>query len=159
MVRGINLAIRVDGRVGRCKPILSRHRGGGGVIVSAPAPRRRLRAGLMPRSLNDGLVYVGDRVNNRIQMFQLAGKFVKEVYIERKTEAGEGTAFDVAFSPDKQQQFFYVPGGSNKKVQVVNRQTLELVGFFGGHGGHGPRGFFHHPNIVTPFTSNLYPSA
>ena len=105
---------------------------------------------------NDGLVYVGDRVNNRIQVFKVDGTFVKETYIERKTSAGEGTAFGLAFSPDKQQQFFYVPDGTNKKVQIVNRGTLEIVGFFGGHGGHGVGEFYHIHSIATDSKGNIY---
>jgi hypothetical protein len=108
------------------------------------------------RISNDGLVYVGDRVNNRIQVFRLDGTFVKENYIERKTSGAEGTAFDIAFSPDKQQQFFYVPDGSNKKVDIVNRETLEILGFFGGHGGHGVGDFFHIHSAVTDSKGNIY---
>jgi len=108
------------------------------------------------RISNDGLVYVGDRVNNRIQVFRLDGTFVKENYIERKTSGAEGTAFDIAFSPDKQQQFFYVPDGSNKKVDIVNRETLEILGFFGGHGGHGVGDFFHIHSAVTDSKGNVY---
>ncbi|HXP88110.1 MAG TPA: hypothetical protein VN841_25490 [Bryobacteraceae bacterium] len=67
------------------------------------------------RISNDNLVYVADRVDNRIQVFALEGKFVKEAYIERKTTSTEGTAFGIAFSPDKQ-QFLYVPDGSDKKA-------------------------------------------
>jgi sugar lactone lactonase YvrE len=108
------------------------------------------------RISNDGLVYVGDRVNNRIQVFRLDGTFIKEMYIERKTSANEGTAFGVAFSPDRQQQFFYVPDGSNKKVQIVNRESLEVVGFFGGHGGHGVGDFYHIHSISTDSKGNIY---
>jgi hypothetical protein len=108
------------------------------------------------RISNDGLVYVGDRVNNRIQVFRLDGKFVKEVYIERKTTAAEGTGFDVAFSNDKQQRFFYVPDGSNKKVQIVDREKLELAGFFGGHGGHGVGEFYHIHSVATDSKGNVY---
>lgn len=108
------------------------------------------------RISNDGLVYVGDRVNNRIQVFKLDGTFVKEVYIERKTSAAEGTGFDVAFSPDKSQRFFYVPDGSNKKVQIVDRKSSEVVGFFGGHGGHGVGEFFHIHSIVTDSKGNIF---
>ena len=39
--------------------------------------------------------------------------------------------------PTSSRQFLYVPDGSNEKVQILNRDTLEVVGFFGGHGGHG----------------------
>ena len=108
------------------------------------------------RISNDGLVYVADRVNSRIQVFSPEGKFIQEGYIERKTSSNEGTAFDVAFSPDKQQQFIYVPDGSNKKVQILNRDTLEVVGFFGGHGGHGIGEFFHVHSIASDSKGNLY---
>jgi len=105
---------------------------------------------------NDGLVYVADRVNSRIQVFKVEGTFVKEGYIERKTSSTEGTAFGVAFSPDKQQQFIYVPDGSNKKVHILNRETLEVVGFFGGHGGHGVGEFFHVHSIASDSRGNIY---
>ncbi|HTA41246.1 MAG TPA: hypothetical protein VK789_02295 [Bryobacteraceae bacterium] len=118
------------------------------------SPQFNLVHGL--RISNDGLLYVGDRVNNRIQVFHLDGTFVKEGYIERKTSAGEGTAFDVAFSPDKQQRFFYVPDGSNKKIQMVNRETLEITGFVGGSGGHGQSEFYHIHSIATDSKGNIY---
>jgi DNA-binding beta-propeller fold protein YncE len=108
------------------------------------------------RISNDDLVYVGDRVNNRIQVFKPDGTFVKEGYIERKTSSPEGTAFDIAFSPGQQQQFLYVPDGSNKKVQILNRDTLEVLGFFGGHGGHGTGDFFHIHSIATDSKGNIY---
>jgi DNA-binding beta-propeller fold protein YncE len=128
-------------------------------------PRTRVYEGPGPRQFNtvhgirisnDDLVYVGDRVNNRIQVFRPDGTFVKEGFIERKTSTPEGTAFDIAFSPDKQQQFLYVPDGSNKKVQILNRNTLEVVGFFGGHGGHGTGQFFHIHSIASDSKGNIY---
>lgn len=129
------------------------------------APRTRVYDGPGPQQFNtvhavrlskDGLVYVGDRVNNRIQVFQKDGKFVREAYIERKTSSPEGTAFDIAFSPDPQQQFLYVPDGSNKKVQILSRKTLEVIGYFGGYGGHGTGQFFHIHSIATDSKGNIY---
>jgi DNA-binding beta-propeller fold protein YncE len=142
-----------------------RHWGAYGNKPDDSVPRTRVYEGPGPQQFNtvhgirisnDDLVYVGDRVNNRIQVFRLDGTFVKEGYIERKTSTPEGTAFDIAFSPDKQQQFFYVPDGSNKKVQILNRDTLEVVGFFGGHGGHGTGQFFHIHSIATDSKGNIY---
>jgi hypothetical protein len=101
-------------------------------------------------------VYVGDRVNNRIQVFHPDGAFVKEVYLERKTSGTEGVAFDIAFSLDKLQQFFYVPDGTDKKVQILNRETLEVVGFFGGHGGHGAAEFYYIHSVASDSKSNIY---
>jgi len=105
---------------------------------------------------NDGIVYVGDRVNNRIQSFRLDGTFLKEVFIERQTTARFGTGFGVAFSGDKQQRFFYVPDGTNKKVQIVDREKMEVVGFFGGYGGHGFGEFSHIHSIATDSKGNVY---
>jgi DNA-binding beta-propeller fold protein YncE len=142
-----------------------RHWGAYGNKPDDGVPRTRVYEGPGPQQFNtvhgirissDDLVYVGDRVNNRIQVFRPDGTFVKEGYIERKTSTPEGTAFDIAFSPDKQQQFFYVPDGSNKKVQILNRDTLEVVGFFGGHGGHGTGQFFHIHSIATDSKGNIY---
>ena len=142
-----------------------RHWGAYGNKPDDSVPRTRLFEGPGPqqfntvhgiRIANDGLVYVGDRVNNRIQVFRPEGTFVKEGYIERKTRSAEGTAFDIAFSPDPQQRFLYVPDGSNKKVQILNRETLEVVGFFGGHGGHGTGQFFHIHSIATDSKGNIY---
>jgi hypothetical protein len=142
-----------------------RHWGAYGNKPDDSVPRTRTYEGPGPQQFNtvhgirisnDDLVYVGDRVNNRIQVFKPDGTFVKEGYIERKTSGAEGTAFDVAFSPDKQQQFFYVPDGTNKKVQILNRETLEVVGFFGGHGGHGPAEFYHIHSIATDSKGNVY---
>ena len=76
--------------------------------------------------------------------------------MERNTIGEEGTTFDITFSPDKQQQFLYVPDGVNKKVQIVNRQTLEVIGFFGGHGGRGFGQFFHIHNIACDSKGNIY---
>jgi DNA-binding beta-propeller fold protein YncE len=108
------------------------------------------------RISNDNLVYVGDRVNNRVQVFKIDGTFVKEGFIERQTTTTEGTAFDVAFSPDKAQRFLYVSDGSNKKVQILDRQSLEVVGSFGGHGGHGLGQFYHLHSIATDSKGNVY---
>ena len=44
---------------------------------------------------NDGLLYVCDRTNDRIQVFKTDGTFVKEAFIEKDT-LGDGSAFDVA---------------------------------------------------------------
>lgn len=108
------------------------------------------------RISNDGLVYVADRVNSRIQVFRPDGTFVKEGYIQRKTSSTEGTAFDLAFSPDKQQQFVYVPDGSNKKVHILDRDSLEVVGWFGGYGGRGTYQFFHVHSIASDSKGNIY---
>ena len=47
---------------------------------------------------NDGLLYVCDRVNDRIQVFKPDGTFVKEKVLYKNT-LGDGSVWDIAFSP------------------------------------------------------------
>jgi DNA-binding beta-propeller fold protein YncE len=114
---------------------------------------------LLPHCIDisrDGLLYVCDREHNRIQVFQPDGTFVKEGFIERNTRNEFGTAFDVAFSPDKQQKFLYVVDGSNAKVQILDRQTLSVVSWFGGHSGRGLYDFYRLHNIASDSKGNVY---
>ena len=48
---------------------------------------------------HDGLVYVCDRPNDRVQVFELDGTFVKEKRIAKET-LGDGAVWDIAFSKD-----------------------------------------------------------
>jgi hypothetical protein len=72
-------------------------------------------------SNSDGMVYVADRENRRLQEFLPDGTFVKQL---RRTEIP--FASNLAFSPDREQQFLYV--GSGKSITIVDRKTLEAVG-------------------------------
>jgi hypothetical protein len=60
------------------------------------------------RVSDDGLVYVAERRNNRMQVFTTDGKFVREVFVERKTKL-LGTAFSVAFTRSDQQLLSRMP--------------------------------------------------
>ena len=73
------------------------------------------------RISKDGMVYVADRENRRVQAFTTDGKFVKQLV---KTD----TAFarDLALSPDPAQQFLYVGNGDD--IVIVDRATLQIVG-------------------------------
>ena len=63
---------------------------------------------------NDGLLYVCDRVNDRIQVFKPDGTFVKEIFIAKNT-LGDGSVWDIAFSKDPQQKYMYLADGANEK--------------------------------------------
>jgi hypothetical protein len=69
----------------------------------------------------DGTVYVADRENRRVQMFLPDGTFMKQLI-----RTGTPFARNLAFSPDRDQQFLYV--GGDKGIVVVDRKTLEVVG-------------------------------
>jgi DNA-binding beta-propeller fold protein YncE len=102
----------------------------------------------------DGLIYVADRRNNRIQVFQRDGEFVMERLVAPNTQAS-GTAFDVALSHDPAQEFLYLADGTNHKVRILRRENLEPVGEFGG-GGRLPGQFIRPHNLDVDSRGNLY---
>jgi hypothetical protein len=73
------------------------------------------------RVANDGIIYVADRENRRVQMFTNDGKFIKQL-IKPDTLF----ARSVAFSPDQEQQFLYV--GDGEAIAILDRKTLEVLG-------------------------------
>jgi DNA-binding beta-propeller fold protein YncE len=102
----------------------------------------------------DGLIYVCDRPNDRIQVFQKDGKFVKEVRIAPRT-LGDGSVWDIAFSRDPQQTYLYLADGKNEKIYVMDRKSLEILTSFG-DGGRQPGQFFGVHSIVTDTKGNIY---
>ena len=103
---------------------------------------------------NDGLVYVCDRPNNRIQVFRKDGSFVKEQRIAPRT-LGDGAVWDIAFSRDPAQRFLYLADGKNEKIYVMDRQSLEVLTSFG-DGGRQPGQFFGVHSIATDSKGNIY---
>ena len=103
---------------------------------------------------NDGLVYVCDRPNNRIQVFRKDGSFVKEQRIAPRT-LGDGAVWDIAFSRDPGQKYLYLADGKNEKIYVMDRQSLEILTSFG-DGGRQPGQFFAVHSIATDSKGNLY---
>jgi DNA-binding beta-propeller fold protein YncE len=102
----------------------------------------------------DGLVYVCDRQNDRIQVFRQDGTFVKEKFIAKET-LGSGSVWDIAFSNDPRQQFLYLADGVNEKVYIIQRDTLDVLTSFG-DGGRQPSQFFGVHSIAVDSQGNLY---
>ena len=102
----------------------------------------------------DNLLYVCDRVNDRIQVFTPEGKYIKEQFIAKNT-LGAGSAWDIAFSKDPQQRFIYLSDGQNQKVYILERQSLQLLTSFG-DGGRQPGQFFGAHSIATDSRGNIY---
>jgi NHL repeat len=110
---------------------------------------------------DDGKLYVCDRGNDRIQVFDGkdpalgkpctnpngdAGKcgFVAERFISEKTltlPVLSGTSVSVNFSPDKAQSCLYVGDLNNETIYILNRDNLQQLGRLG-HGGR-MTGEFH----------------
>lgn len=79
---------------------------------------------------NDGLVYVADRSNRRVQVFTPEGKYLTQMFLNRAGPSG-GSAAGVAFSPDSAQRFLYVADYGNSRIAVVERKTLQVLYQFG----------------------------
>jgi hypothetical protein len=103
---------------------------------------------------NDGLVYVCDRPNNRIQVFKKDGTFVKEAFYAKNSQ-GDGAVFDIAFSKDPAQTYLYMADGNNMKIRILRRDTLEELTSFG-DGGRQPGQFYAVHSIAVDSKGNIY---
>lgn len=150
----------VDGNTGKYK----RHWGAYGAVpddanpgpyVPGQAPARQFRNPVhCVKIANDGLVYVCDRVNNRIQVFRKDGTFVKEFFVATNT-LGNGSTWDVDTSPDNRQTWLYNPDGENNKVWILNRQSGMIAGSFGRNGRYAGQFHWVH-NLAVDSHGNIY---
>ena len=107
------------------------------------------------RISKDGLVYVADRLNRRIQVFRIDGTFVKEAFIRRDTKESAGTVSSLAFSADPQQQFLYSADQTENVILILDRETLQERGTLGRLGRYAGQ-FVSPHNIATDSNGNLY---
>ncbi|HLK65242.1 MAG TPA: hypothetical protein VKU19_17500 [Bryobacteraceae bacterium] len=103
---------------------------------------------------NDGLLYVCDRPNDRIQIFKPDGTFVKEIFIAKNT-LGDGSVWDIVFSKDPQQKYMFLADGANEKVYVILRESMEILTSFG-DGGRQPGQFYAVHSIASDSKGNLF---
>ena len=103
---------------------------------------------------NDGLLYVCDRQNDRVQVFHTDGTFVKEQFFAKNTK-GAGSTWEIAFSTDPQQKFIYLTDGQNERVRILQRDTLTELSSFG-RGGRQPGEFYGVHSIAVDFKGNIY---
>jgi hypothetical protein len=103
---------------------------------------------------NDGLVYVADRSNRRVQVFTPDGKYVTQVFINRAGPSNSSAA-GIGFSPDAQQRFLYVADLGNSHVLVLDRRTLQVLYQFGVRGTK-PGDFQTPHHLAVDSKGNLY---
>jgi len=130
------------------------------------------------RISNDGLVYVSDRANKRIQVFTPDGHYVTQVFISRVkmppstllgtalgrplSELADGlvnarmTASRTAFSPDREQRFLYVIDRPRQQIAILDRKSLEILGYFGEGIGSAPGQFYVLHDVTVGSKGNIY---
>lgn len=75
------------------------------------------------RVSRDGVVYVADRENSRIQTFTLEGELISEFF------GNGGMIAGLALSTDQDQQFLYA-SEEERGILILDRQSLELLSEF-----------------------------
>jgi DNA-binding beta-propeller fold protein YncE len=106
------------------------------------------------RLSRDGLVYVCDRANDRIQVFGRDGKFVKEFRVEPAT-LQNGAAWDLVLSQDPEQKYLFVADGANGQVLTLDRAEGKTLDKWGRH-GRQPGQFKWVHNIAIDSKGNIY---
>jgi hypothetical protein len=118
----------------------------------------------------DGLVYIGERGQDRIEVYTKQGKFVKEFYVSPNTPSQRaedcgglqetkrppcGTTYKMVFSKEGNQKYMYVADGTNNVVWILERATGKTLGHFGSNGKYA--GQFHWINAIgTDTEGNIY---
>jgi NHL repeat len=125
-----------------------------GAYDPAAPPSKQFRTVSCVTIARNGLVYVCDRQNNRIQVFDKSGKFVKEAVVAKGTLAN-GAVWDIALSADSAQQYLFVADGTDQKIFILQRDTLMSAGEFGA-GGRWPGHFFGVGSVAVDSRGNVF---
>ena len=122
--------------------------------VDAPLSRQFSNPVHCVRISVDGLVYVCDRANDRIQVFRKDGTFVKEFRVEPQTLAN-GSVWDLVLSTDREQRYIFIVDGANNQVVVLAREDGTVLSSFGQSGRMAGQFKWVH-NVAIDSKGNLY---
>ncbi len=103
---------------------------------------------------NDGMVYICDRSNNRVQVFRRDGTYVRE-FIYAPTTQGSGSAWDMVLWPDANQTYLIMVDGTNNEMRVIRRSDGVVMSTFGHPGRMAGQLHWVH-NIAADSRGNLY---
>jgi DNA-binding beta-propeller fold protein YncE len=107
---------------------------------------------------NAGLVYVGDRQGDRVQVFDKQGNFKRNIWVRTGTPTlpdKRGTAWWTGFSPDKEQKYLYVMDGRLEQVLILDHASGEILNRFG-RPGHQLGNFTHGHSLAVDSKGNIY---
>jgi len=138
-----NVSIRGDGQVLKFTRM-------GTFVAQIPVESPPVPAATCVRPAKDGIVYVCDRKNKRVQAMK-DGRPLKEAVVT----IGADPVWDIALSADPQQRFIYVADGNDQTVWVLRRDTLVVVSHIGSPGRY-PGLFYGVGSIAVDSKGNLY---
>ena len=113
---------------------------------------------------NDGLVYVCDRQNDRIQVFTKTGALVRVIPVVPGTGVTTGpygalniigSAWDLDFSNDGLQTFMFEVDGGNEQMHIMDRMSGSILASFGQPGHEAGKFIFLH-SVAKDSKGNLY---
>ena len=97
---------------------------------------------------------MADRTNNRLQIFEKDGTFVREAFVRRET-LGSGSVSGVTLSVDTEERWVFIPDGTNNVVWILDRESLTIAGHFGRLGKYAGQ-FYRLHNLAIDSRGNLY---
>ena len=103
---------------------------------------------------SDGLVYLADQGNSRVQVFDLDETCRTQGFANRGDESSS-TVAGLASSPDAEQRFPYPADQGNSHIPVIDRATLEVLDTFGTNGA-APGEFQALHHLASDSDGNLY---
>ena len=112
---------------------------------------------------NDGLVYVCNREQGRIQVYDRTGRFVRNIeaagpdtLLKPGPPVGTGgSVVALDFSPDANQRWLFVINQNHSRIDILERQTGTLLSSFGRAGRLA--GEFEQPHgIAVDSKGNVY---
>jgi DNA-binding beta-propeller fold protein YncE len=106
------------------------------------------------RIARDGLVYVCDRRNNRVQVFRRDGTFVREIALAPETR-GNGAVWDLDLSADRDQAYLYAADGENNHVWLLQRDSGRVLARLGRSGRYAGQFHWVH-NLAVDSRGHLY---
>ena len=104
------------------------------------------------RLSNDGLIYVCDRGNNRVQVFRKDGTFVSEIL---GAKIGALDSADILLSADAGQPHIYLADGQRAEIHILSRSDGKMLGSFARHGRYAGE-FRSLHNLAIDSKGNIY---
>jgi DNA-binding beta-propeller fold protein YncE len=113
---------------------------------------------------NDGMVYVCNRENARIQVYDKMGKFIKNIETpwtpvtppaDGKLKQSGGASVALDFSHDANQRLIYLINQNNAEIEILERESGKMLSSFG-YPGRYPGQFDQAHGIATDSKDNVY---